>query len=62
VAVAEHEVIDRYCVELKAATGWAPTGYEWHLWYVDIDQVAWLKFGGSEGQDDGPAEKDVWRA
>lgn len=62
VAVPDHDVIDRYCVALREAIGWAPTGYEWHLWFVDIDQVSWLRFGGSEGEADGPTEKEVWRA
>ena len=57
-AVAVDEVVtrDRYCSALRAATGWAPEGSDWHLWYADIDQVSWFRAGGDGGQ-----ETEVWR-
>jgi hypothetical protein len=48
---------DRYCSDLRAATGWAPEGDEWHLWFVDINQVSWFRATGA-----GLAhETEVWR-
>ncbi len=57
-AVAVDDVLtrDRYCSALRAATGWAPEGHDWHLWYVDIDQVSWFRAMG-----DGSHETEVWR-
>jgi hypothetical protein len=49
---------DRYCRDLRAATGWAPEGDEWHLWFVDIRQVSWFRATG----DGSTHETDVWRS
>jgi hypothetical protein len=56
IGVDDGPTRDRYCVALHAATGWAPEGDEWHLWFVDIDQVSWFRATG-----DGSHETDVWR-
>ena len=56
VAVDDQPTRDRYCHSLRQATGWAPEGDEWHLWYVDIDQVSWFRAAG-----DGSHETEVWR-
>jgi hypothetical protein len=48
---------DRYCVALLEATGWAPEGEQWHLWFVDISQVSWFRATG----DGTTYETDVWR-
>jgi hypothetical protein len=47
---------DRYCADLRAATGWAPEGAEWHLWFVDISQVSWFRATG-----EGDHQSEVWR-
>jgi hypothetical protein len=54
---ADRATRDRYCRDLRAATGWAPEGDEWHLWYVDISQVSWFRATG----DGTTHETDVWR-
>jgi hypothetical protein len=52
---------------LREATGWAPDGHDWHLWYVEIDQVAWFQvvFGAEAGDGDEEVaashETEVWR-
>jgi hypothetical protein len=56
VAVDDLPARNRYCVALRAATGWAPEGDQWHLWCIDIDQVSWFRVLG-----DGGHEVDVWR-
>ncbi len=56
VAVDDLSTRERYCSELRVATGWAPEGHEWHLWYIDIDQVSWFRATG-----DGAHETEVWR-
>jgi hypothetical protein len=48
---------DRYCVALRAATGWAPEGEQWHLWFVAISQVSWFRATGAGAT----YETDVWR-
>jgi hypothetical protein len=55
-AVDDVATRDRYCSALRVSTGWAPEGAEWHLWYVDIDQVSWFRARG-----DGEYETEVWR-
>ena len=55
VAVDDKPTRDRYCDRLREATGWAPEGDEWHLWYVDIDQVSWFR-----ASRDGGHETEVW--
>ncbi len=56
VAVDDQSTRGRYGHSLRQATGWAPEGDEWHLWYVDIDQVSWFRAAG-----DGGHETEVWR-
>jgi hypothetical protein len=56
VAVDDTASRERYCSALRAETGWAPEGAEWHLWYAAIDQVSWFRAGG-----DGQYETEVWR-
>jgi hypothetical protein len=56
VPVDDRPTRDRYCTDLRAATGWAPEGHEWHLWFVDIDQVSWF-----QARADGSHEAEVWR-
>jgi hypothetical protein len=55
--IGEQAIRDRYCADLRAATGWAPEGHEWHLWFVNISQVSWFRAIG----DGTTHETDVWR-
>ncbi|MGH9122523.1 MAG: pyridoxamine 5'-phosphate oxidase family protein [Acidimicrobiales bacterium] len=54
---------DAYCAAMRALTGWAPEGERWHLFRLDIQQVAWFQAVPPEGHDilvwrpGGPAEK-----
>jgi hypothetical protein len=58
VAVDDQATRDRYCASLRQATGWAPEGDDWHLWYVAIDQVSWFRAVGEQAH---PAyETEVW--
>ena len=56
VAVEAGDTRDRYCEALRAAIGWAPEGDEWHLWFVDIEQVSWFRVAAG-----GNHETLVWR-
>ena len=56
VAVEAQGNRDGYCTALLEAIGWAPAGGQWHLWYVDISQVAWWSVVEGGGH-----EMDVWR-
>jgi hypothetical protein len=56
VAVEAQADRDGYCAALQEAMGWAPAGDQWHLWYVDISQVAWWSVVEGGGH-----EMDVWR-
>ena len=54
--IDDRAIRDRYCADLRTATGWAPEGDEWHLWLVDISQVSWFRATG----DGTTHETDVW--